>query len=1010
MIDVLKKGYHKDPQAVRVNELPDHAYFIPYASAEQSRLPREESPYFHTLCGDWQFRHYDSAYEVEDFFAEGASLDAFQPVSVPECWQAHGEDYAQYQTSPYPFITDPPHIPERIPCAAYVKDFNIRITQGKRYELHFEGKDSCVYVWMNGSFVGYGEVPHNDSAFDVTPYLRDGDNRLCALVLKWCTGTYFDDQDKLRLSGLFRDVYILERAPRGVSDFTLTADMSGAISLSVKAAAPVTVAILDGGKPIATANVNDGGEWAWQCPAPRLWSAEDPYLYELWMRCDGEVIRHRFGFRTVKIVDGIFTVNDAPVKFYGVNRHDSNPETGYVTSVDFIRRELYQMKQHNINAIRTSHYPNDPRFYELCDELGFYVMCEADQECHGMTYLKGHWSDLTNDPLWATCIHDRMVRMYEAFKNVSSIVIWSLGNESGWGKNLDNEAVWFHQNDKTRPVHFESAFSGYPKLEEDELIRRTQNLDFISAMYPLLDDGVFGASEGSSKHTVRQSLTNPVFAKMPYVLCEYSHSMGNSCGDLRFYDEWIQKYPKFLGGFIWEWCDHALYLTDERGKRYFGYGGDFGEKHHMYHVCMDGLVTPDRTPHSNLLEAKAVFAPLRVTRNDDGTLTVQNRYAFADLSALRLAWQVVTDNRTVMEGELDANPTAGACATVALPLCEPYAARNAALKITATLKHDAAWAKAGHTVASFSFPLAVEKKRAALCPYAPTLTEDDLYYTVSGMGFSYAFRRDTGLLTSVKVKDRELLSAPLAFNCFRAPTDNDWGVTKALVAKDWRGNRNFGDLEHTEVQIYGFTAAIQDKKAVLTGDFAFAVPGRTVIARGTLTYTVDGNGVLQIAQGGSFHDALPYFLPRYGYRLSLAAPAEEITYYGYGPTECYEDKISLATLGEYDYVQDDALFNWEMPQESGSRAHTDWVLLRCNGAKLFVSGGDFSFNATRYDVHDVAAATHGKDLVPMDHTDLYLDYRMSGVGSHSCGGQDPVPHCRINAGESFDFTLTFQTV
>ena len=1001
MIEILKKGYHKDPRTVRVNELPDHAYLIPFESEESSRLEREGSPFFHTLCGDWLFRHYSSQYKVEAFFAADADLDGFKPVSVPECWQAHGEDYAQYLASPYPFIPDPPHIPERIPCAAYVKDFDISIASGKRYELHFEGKDSCVYVWMNSQFVGYGESPHNDSAFDVTPYLKNGKNRLCALVLKWCTGTYFDDQDKLRLSGLFRDVYLLERAEKGIADFSLTADMNGDLALSVRAGAPVSVTVLDKGQPLVTADIEN--EWTWKNPSPHLWSAEDPYLYELLLECEGEVIRHPFGFRSVRIENAVFTVNGKPVKLYGVNRHDSNPETGYVTSVPFMQNELCLMKRHNINAIRTSHYPNDPRFYQLCDRLGFYVMCEADQECHGTSYLVGQRNDLVDSPLWATCIHDRMERMFHAFKNNTCIVIWSLGNESSWGQNLENDAVWFQAIDPSRPLHYEGAFSGYRKYDTEELTRRAKHLDFLSAMYPPLSE------DGGKLAHLQMSLEHPVFQDKCFVMCEYSHSMGNSCGDLRFYDEWIQKTPKFAGGFIWEWCDHALTLTDKKGNRYFGYGGDFGEKHHLHNVCMDGLVAPDRTPHSNLLEAKAVFAPLRVTRNADGTFTMQNRYAFSDLSSMRLAWQVVADDCILRQGELTADPPAGGSVTIFLPLDEPYHAQNAALTVTATLKNDTPWASAGHTVAAFSFPLKVEKPSETPCSIAPTLTEDDLCYTVSGDRFSYTFRRDTGLLISMKSEGRELMGAPLSFNCFRAPTDNDWGASQSLVAKEWRDSRYFGNIEYTDVLVRDFNATIQDRKAVLTGNFVFAVPGRSAIARGTLTYSIDGNGTLKITQSGKFHEALPYFLPRYGYRIPLAAVAEEISYYGYGPAECYEDKISHAILGKHSYEQDATLHNWEKPQECGSHCHTHWMTLRCNGVGLRVSG-DFSFNATRYDIHEVATTAHAKDLVRMDHTDLYLDDRMSGVGSNSCGGQIPVKECRINAGEEFDFTLTFELI
>jgi len=1005
MNEILSRGYHRDPEIVRINELPDHAYFIPFDTAPAARLPREHSPFFHSLCGAWRFLWHPSVYEMQDFFAKGFDLADFKEIAVPECWQAHGADYTQYQSSPYPFLCDPPRVPEKNPVAAYVKDFDMTPVQGKRYELHFEGKDSCIYVWMNGQFVGYGEVPHNDSAFDVTSYLKKGANRLCVAVLKWCTGSYFDDQDKIRLSGLFREVYILERAEDGMTDFALTADASGALSLSVKAKAPVKASVYDGAMLLASADVN--GRWTWQCDTPHLWSAEDPYLYELVLECAGEVIRHRFGFRTVKIENAVFTVNGKAVKLYGVNRHDSNPDTGYVTDMAFMRNELLIMKRHNVNAIRTSHYPSDPRFYELCDELGFYVMCEADQECHGMSYLgaqyPGGWDALVDDSLWATCIHDRMSRMYEAFKNSTSVVIWSLGNESGWGKDLDNEAIWFHETDKTRPVHYESAFSGYMKYEEDELRRRAKNLDFLSAMYPPLQPG-------SSRAHLRASLEHPVFAEKPYVMCEYNHSMGNSCGDLRFYDEWIQKHPNFAGGFIWEWCDHAMRLTDERGNSYCGYGGDFGEHHHLHNACMDGLVTPDRVPHSNLLEAKAVFAPLRVTRAENGDLILKNRYAFCDFSHISIRWRIVADNEKVAKGVLQANPAAGECVTVPCPASEPYAAKNAALTVTAVLAADTPWAKAGHVVAAFSFPLAVTERKALKATVAPALTVDDLYYTVSGKGFAYVFRRDTGMLTHIKKDGKQLLAAPLALNCYRAPTDNDWGVTGALIAKEWRSNRAFGNIAYTETSVYDFNAVTETDAVVLGGELVFGVQGRTPIARGEITYRIDGNGRLSIGQKGQICEVLPYFLPRYGYRLSLTAPAEAIRYYGYGPAECYEDKISHALLGEYDYLQDDPTGNWERPQESGSHCYTDWLTLDCNGVKLRVSGNRFSFNATRFDIHEVAATAHRKDLSEMDHTDLYLDYRMSGVGSHSCGGQDPVIPCRINAGEAFDFAFELEMV
>ena len=644
MKHIFELNDHQDPTRFRVGELPDHAYFIPFADEESTRGPRENSPFFHSLCGEWRFLWKPSLYEMDDFYTDGFDISDFKTIRVPETWQAHGEDYIQYISSPYPLVADPPRVPEKNPCAAYVKDFDWKLQADKRCELHFEGKDSCIYVWMNGHFVGYGEVPHNDSSFDVTPYLKNGQNRLCVLVLKWCSGTYFDDQDKIRLSGLFREVYLLERTERGLRDFLLNADSNGNFSLSVDALSPVEAEIYDGERLLASSTVDKA--WEMKVDSPALWSAEKPYLYDLVLTCDGEVIRQRFGFRTVEIKDAVFTVNGQPVKFYGVNRHDSNPDTGYVTDVDFMRHELVLMKQHNINAIRTSHYPNDPRFYEMCNELGFYVMSEADQECHGMTYLQES-SRLVSDPAWGPCIHDRIDRMYQAFKNVSAIVIWSLGNESSWGANLKNDGHYLKQIDTTRPVHYEGLSRQIAKHTGMETAEDIAATDFVSHMY-----SPFEARD--NRDSISDRLADPLLTDKPLVLCEYSHAMGNSCGDLRFYDEVIQKEPRFLGGFIWEWCDHAMRIKDQNGTAYFGYGGDFGEKHHLHNVCMDGVVTPDRVPHSNLLEAKAVFAPVRVTRNADGSISVLNRHAFSDFTGYDLTWKVVADNVTVEKGVLEA--------------------------------------------------------------------------------------------------------------------------------------------------------------------------------------------------------------------------------------------------------------------------------------------------------------------------------------------------------------------
>lgn len=998
MKHLTEYSHHKDPSVVRLGEMAGHAYMIPFDSASATRQAREASPFFHSLCGEWRFLWKPSLYDMEDFFEADFDLSEFETVTVPEVWQTHGKDYVQYQASAYPFLYDPPHVPEKNPCAAYVKEFSLSPVPHKRYELHLEGKDSCAYVWMNGAFVGYGEVPHCDSSFDVTPYLREGKNRLCILVLKWCAGSYFDDQDKLRLSGLFREVYLLERAEEGIRDLHLTATLDGRVSLSVDADAPVSAWLYDGDRLLDEQTVS-GGSCVLSVAEPRLWSAETPNLYELVLSAAGEYIRHAFGFRTTEVRDGLFLVNGQPVKLYGTNRHDSSLEGGYVTDLAHMRRDLILMKRHNLNAIRTSHYPNDPRFYELCDELGLYVMCEADLECHGCDY-SGPWNELVDDVRYEPMMTDRIARMYDAFKNMTCIVIWSLGNESCWGQNFLRAAELLRQWDPTRPIHYQVSYSEkvYLGWTDEERAEYNGAVDFWTAMYPTF--------ERMDEFLAREEIQNPI------VLCEYSHAAGNSCGDLRFYDERIQAEPRLCGGFIWEWCDHALTLTDEKGVTYQGYGGDFGERHHLSNFCMDGLVSPDRQPHSNLLEAKAVFSPIRLTWTADGTLTVENRQFFADLSAYELCWQIVADGQMRDEGVLELNGRPRQTVAVTIPVGNAYCADCAVLYADVRLRAATKWAPRGHSVTRASFELPVLPKGSATETEwgAPTLTETRAAYIVSGKNFSMTFRKDEGMLGEWTVNGAPMLRRGLALTCFRAPTVNDDARGKGISAAWRKTNRVFGNIEFPEWSVKDFYATQEERGVCLSGKLVFGVQGRCPIVTGELEFFVEGNGALTVHQRGRVSERLPYFLPRYGYILSLSEPAEEMRYLGLGPAESYEDKRSHAVLGEFSYLPDDPRGNWEYPQESGSHTGTRWVELTVGETRLRIEGASFSFCASRYDLHDVAAAKHQKDLTALSGTELYLDWRMSGVGSASCGGQDPVPACRINGGDEIDFTLRLETV
>ncbi len=981
--------YCNDPTLFRVNEMPDHAYFIPHDTEEGAGRARECSPFFYSLCGAWKFRYLPSALELDEFFTADYDDSAFEEITLPEIWQIHGKDRAQYQTSPYPFLFDPPNVPQKNPAASYRKSFAFSKKEGKRYELHLEGKDSCVYVWLNGAFVGYGEAPHCTSAFDITPYLQNGQNQLSLLVLKWCSGTYLDDQDKIRLSGIFRDVYILERAEAGLTDFTLTTDLDGNVSLSVDAKSPVTVSVYDKGQPIFS-EVTEGGAIHFLIPDVRLWSAEDPYLYELRLAAAGEYISHRFGVRTTAVVNGVYLLNGKPIKLYGVNRHDSHPDLGYVTPVDFMREELCLMKKHNINAIRTSHYTNDPRFYQLCDELGFYLISEADMECHGCQYL-GAWEEVVGNPAFRDAIVDRIMRMYATLKNFTSIAIWSLGNESGWGENLAVAAKRLRATGDPRPIHYEGCCHDLSGISDEELARLFSLVDFYSVMYQKLDE-------------MKRVYDDPRFT-LPHVLCEYSHAMGNSCGDLRFYDDIIQSDPRYAGGFIWEWCDHGIRKTDDNGVSYLAYGGDFGESHHCDNLCMDGTVTPDREPHSALAEAKAVFAPIRITRAADGTLRVVNRHFFTPLSVYDCRYTVTADRKVVAEGTLDLDTAPSQVTSIPLPLAEPYDAAQAHLTVTVTQKSDTAYAKRGHTVAVFSIPLQVLPAVPRAYASAPELTVSNTHYTVRANGTTYTFRRDEATLVGIEKNGKQLLAGPLTWQCFRAPTDNDYGKSAPGLAWQKERGEPFGRITHPSLSVPAFLAERLSDRVRIGGRFLFGVDGRRIIARGTLFFEIFADGRLTLTETGRFSEELNYWLPRYGFLLPLRKEFTEIRYDGMGPAECYEDKCAHAVYGTYTYTPDDPFGAYEKPQENGSHCGTTQVDLTCGDTTLSVSGGGFSFAASHFDALDMASKRHRKDLVRHDELLLSVDYRMSGVGSSSVGGQPPVPACRINAGEELAFSV-----
>ena len=656
--------YYENLNVLHENTMPARAYYIP-ASKRMDNLVehREESDRMQLLNGTWKFQYFTSIYNIKDsFFEKNYDTENFDEIQVPSVWQMAGYDTHQYTNIRYPFPFDPPYVPQDIPCGAYVHNFEYsRDEKASKAFLNFEGVDSCFYVWINGSYVGYSQVSHMTSEFDITDVLQDGTNTVAVLVMKWCDGSYLEDQDKFRMNGIFRDVYLLKRPERAIWDYHITTQIkenTAKIKLNVTFdfSIPVSVTIEDQARAVvATGTISDDGSIEFKIPNPTLWNTEHPYIYTLTLQSSYETIVDYIALRTIEIRDKVIYFNGQKIKFRGVNRHDSDPETGFTVSVPQIKKDLSLMKQHNFNSIRSSHYPNAPYFYQMCDLYGFMVIEEADIEAHGpyMLYRKEdtdynrfkRWNEkIADDPIWEESILDRVQHMVQRDKNRFCIVMWSIGNESAYGCNFEKALRWTKKFDPYRLTQYESA-----RYRNYDVTYDYSNLDLYSRMYPAMNEIEEYLEEDGSK---------------PFLLVEYCHAMGNGPGDLEDYFQLIQKDDRMCGGFVWEWCDHATYegKTPDGKDKYF-YGGDYGEFPHDGNFCMDGLVYSDRRPHTGLHEWKNAIRPVRATLQEISPLKVSlwNRLDFTNLDdAVIVTYEIKEEGRLLSQG------------SVAVPSIEPH--------------------------------------------------------------------------------------------------------------------------------------------------------------------------------------------------------------------------------------------------------------------------------------------------------------------------------------------------
>ena len=955
--------YHEDPSSLHIGTLPPHCYFIPFANGEDCFAQRECSSCFELLNGEWGFRYFDSIIDLEDDFT---AIKAEKTLPVPANWQLHCYDKPQYTNVCYPITYDPPYVPDEDPVGVYSREYSYA-PDGLRRILCFEGVDSCLYLYINGVFAGYSQVSHMTSEFDITSLLHEGGNTITVAVLKWCDGTYLEDQDKFRLSGIFRDVYVLSRPEKRLENYgvrtALNADGSADVKLSCEGCdAEFSLADAEG-NVIGSAVVQDGGNAVIRVEGANLWSAEIPYLYSLTITTDTEIIGERVGLRDVRAENGVILINGRAVKFRGVNRHDSYPDTGYVASIEQMKRDLTLMKRHNVNAIRTSHYPNDPRFYHLCDEFGFYVIDEADLEMHGCVevYNDFKWSKgydgialLASDERFKEAIVDRSRLMYKRDNNRPCVVFWSLGNESGYGTNLRAAAEYLHSVDDSRLVHYESTH----KLDDTS----DDVLDMVSKMYPSIEDW--------TKHLNDENETRPL------ILCEYCHAMGNGPGDLEDYHKLFHSNDRFCGGFVWEWCDHGFIIGEtEDGRKKYGYGGDFGERHNDGNFCMDGLVYPDRTPHTGLLEVKQVYRPVRVQALGGGSFRLNSLLDFADAGKLLCGgWEITDRTGVISSGSFDLSISPRGSVDINVPEAAGEFPRTTYIRFIFTAADDSLGYEKGAEVCFDQLMLCEVKEQQPVISAEISCADEPMRVTFTVGDTVYSFSKRIGWFDSIKKNGSELLERPMQFNFFRAPTDNDsprWDWFRAHL------NDYITKVHSTEVCIAENSAELHVKQA-----FGWSIHQPFAVA--DVTYKIDGSG-LDISCHITTSNKIT-LLPRFGVRLFLPRDFSQVEYYGYGPHESYIDKHRSTYVGAFAADIRDMHEDYIRPQENSSHyGCTDMSVTDGSAKLIFTANEPFSFNASVYTQEELAEKRHNFELQECGSSVICADWRMAGVGSNSCG-------------------------
>jgi len=1009
---------YEDPEIISINKLPAHATAVSYGDINRAIDGDRKASYrYKSLNGKWKFSWAPVVEKVPmDFEKPGYDDSGWDEIDVPGNWELQGYGTAIYTNITYPFVpVDPPHVPENDnPTGCYRMSFDVPDSwENMSITLHFGGVSSAMYIWLNGKFLGYSQGSRLPAEFDITEFVKDGPNALAVKVLRWSDGSYLEDQDHWRLSGIHRDVYITASPQVHISDFFVQTDLDHHYKNALLKVRPKLNYTIDSkplGWRIKMQLYDDQGNPVFNEPVqkdamnlvnimnkqrghisfgffeekvvnPKLWSAEFPNLYTLVLSLEdvsGSLVEARscrIGFRKIEIQEGQLLINGRSVKLYGSNRHDHDQYTGKTISRESMIADAVLMKQFNFNAVRTSHYPNNPEWYEICDEYGIYVIDEANIETHGL------YSRLSNNPRWHNSFVDRAVRMVERDKNHPSIIFWSLGNESGSGPNHAAMAGWIKAYDPTRYIHYEGAQGEVDNHKTVPLTPDPDYVDMISRMYNPLSEMV--------------QLSNWDIETRPVLYCEYAHAMGNSVGDLESFWDAIHEHKRFIGGFIWDWVDQGLVKRTDDGTEYWAYGGDFGDSLiNDSNFCLNGVINPDRTPKPAIWQCKKVFQRIEFSPIDlaNGIIKVLNRHHFTDLADFELRWELMYDGNIKQSGIV--NPVSvmpGHSGIIHIPFImpeKPDKIHEIILKVGYHLKEDNVFAESGHEIAweqfiipknIFPVPTADHTRMSSI-----TVSENQQNITVAGKDFSAVFGTHSGFLESYKLAGKEILENPLKANFWRPPTDND--IRGARIY-----DRNGIWKEAASNMEVGSVIVLKIEKSAVR--ISMDMNMKKAQSKLRIIYTVYGNGEIMVENQFTPNEHLP-IIPRYGMEMAISKKFDYMEWYGRGPEESYWDRKSGMPIGLYQASVKDDFFHYIQPQESNNKTDVRWMAFH-DGMKtgILISGKELlSMSAWPYTSDDLEEATHTIDLEKRDFITVNIDHRQMGVGGDDAWSINAIPH------------------